>query len=108
LKLTGDELAKIMQHRKTRDINAYMAGVATMEWRKHLAALEAGTTFSEAQEMHDGTQILREHGLDPSKGEYRILGDGRVVELVNGQYVNPETKEPEPPEGFPSLATLMR
>jgi len=87
LRITDEELAKILEQRKRRDHDAYMIGVATAEWRRLVRLAEERIEKSEDIERADGEQILRNHHLDPAAGEYRIEPDGRITRLVEGTYV---------------------
>ena len=84
MRLTDEELGKILEQRKRRDHEAYMIGVATAEWRRLVRLAEDRIEKSEAVERADGEQILRNHHLDPTTHEYRIEPDGRIVELGQG------------------------
>ena len=78
MKVSDDELRRILDYRARRDHDAFMIGVATEEWLRHVEAIRARVRADEDRERMDGEHILRTHGLDPQTGDYRIEPDGRT------------------------------
>ena len=88
MKVSDEELRRILDYRARRDHDAFMIGVATEEWMRHVEAIRARIRADEDRERLDGEHLLRDHGLDPQHGDYRIEPDGQILKLVNGHYVS--------------------
>ncbi len=63
MRLTDEELGKILGHRTRRDMEAFMVGVATMEWRRHCFAAEVRVQTSEADERRDPAAVALPPGV---------------------------------------------
>jgi len=87
-------LDQIMEERRKRDHAAFMVGVAAVEFENAKKRALETISASELTERRLGEQALRAAGLDPRRGEYRINEAGLIGELVDGEWMDPDTRSP--------------
>lgn len=80
--VTDLEKEKLLALRRRRDHAAFQIGVATHEWRQHVRQAERIIEESQQRERALGEEILRAHGCDPAKEDFRIGDDGQILRLV--------------------------
>jgi hypothetical protein len=81
--VTDAERLLLLQLQRQRDHHAFVIGVATLEWQKHLTNGQARCAALETQQHETGEAILRAHGCDPATGGYTVdTQTGEIRHLV--------------------------
>lgn len=87
LRVPEDVLNRLRAMRADRDRLALMAGVATIEWRQRMDAIEHSVERSRGEQRTLGQEVLVAFGLDLATRELDIdLDTGLVRELVAGEW----------------------
>ena len=95
--ITQEEMDRIEGYQKSQDQNAYILGVATVEWQERMMQIMSGIRRIREEQKRAGEDILKAHGLDPDKENLDISPNGYIRKLIviggEALYVDPETNE---------------
>lgn len=97
-KLTEMELKSLQDLVKKQDQNAFVVGVATIEWFQNVINMVNKVNKTKEDQKKLGETLLKLHGCDPEQDNYtinQITGEIMKLETVNGkaEYVSIELKK---------------
>lgn len=83
MKISEQELKSIKGLQTKQDQNAYVIGIATIEYWENVVTMVAKVQRTKQEQLELGKAVLKAHGVDPDKVDYTIdTNDGSIKQLV--------------------------